>query len=74
MLPTARKRSPRPETSALQEACSKDMPVGGFPHSLACRISFRARHVMPPSQLLLQASQEVQSPHSASIQAPLEQG
>mmetsp|Transcript_49057 Transcript_49057/g.116800 ORF Transcript_49057/g.116800 Transcript_49057/m.116800 type:complete len:227 (+) Transcript_49057:793-1473(+) len=62
------------ETWALQEACSIDMPIGGLPHSLAWRRSFRERHVMPPSQLLVQASQEVHSLHNASMQSPVAQG
>ena len=54
----------------LQPACSMAMPTAGMPHSLAFCASVRCRQVMPPSQLLLQASQELQSFQMASMQAP----
>mmetsp|Transcript_133295 Transcript_133295/g.315993 ORF Transcript_133295/g.315993 Transcript_133295/m.315993 type:complete len:221 (+) Transcript_133295:592-1254(+) len=61
-------------TRSLQEACSMDIPIAGLPHSLALRWMVRCRQVMPPSQVLVQASQLLQSLHSASMQAPEEQG
>ena len=54
----------------LQAACSMAMPTAGMPHSLAFCASVRCRQVMPPSQLLLHASQLLQSFQMASMQAP----